>query len=61
MKIKNKLEIGNANIAVNNFPDKSYKELVLSYKSIYINTYMVTVINISDIHSENTIFRHESF
>ena len=43
------LEIGNANIEVNIFPDKNYKELVLSYKSIYINSYMVTVIDISDI------------
>jgi hypothetical protein len=62
LKIKNKLEIGNANIAVNLFPDKNYKELILSYKSIYINSYMVTVIDISDLSTDNsTIFRHESF
>ena len=62
LKIKNKLQIGNANISVNFFPDKNYKELILSYKSIYINSYMVTVIDISDLSTDHsTIFRHESF
>jgi len=40
---------------------KSYKELVVSYKTIYINTYNVTVMDISADINEATLFRHESF
>ena len=65
-KWKNKLDIGDANIFVlrHSNKDKSqhYKELVISYKTIYINTYNVTVMDISSKdNSQTTLFRHESF
>ena len=53
IKLKNKLEINDANIFVmrtfGQGPDKSnnYKELVLSFKSIYLNSYSITVLDIS--------------
>jgi hypothetical protein len=40
------------------------KELIISYKTIYINTYNVICLDISDKAVEdenNVIFRHESF
>ena len=43
----NKLDIADANIFVLRNPDKMYKELVLSYKTIYLNTYNITVLDIS--------------
>jgi hypothetical protein len=58
LKWKNKLDMSDADLAFNK--GEGYKELVLSYKSIYINTYNVQVI---DITSDNlwTLFRCESF
>jgi hypothetical protein len=47
MKLKNKLDIADANIFVLRNPDRMYKELVLSYKTIYLNTYNITVLDIS--------------
>ena len=35
-----------------------HQELILSYKSIYINTYDIVVIK---IHDGSIVFRHESF
>ena len=48
-KWKNKLDLGDANIFVlrHGKGDQHYKELIISYKTIYINTYNVTVIDIS--------------
>ena len=66
IKWKNKLDIGDANIFVlrhsNRDRSQHYKELVISYKTIYINTYNVTVMDISNPDSDQTtLFRHESF
>jgi len=47
MKLKNKLDISDANIFVLRNPVKMYKELILSYKTIYLNTYNITVLDIS--------------
>ena len=47
MKWKNKLDISDADIAVVRNEDKKFKELVVSYKTIFINTYNVKVIDIS--------------
>ena len=48
-KWKNKLDLGDANIFVlrHGKGDQHYKELIISYKTIYINTYNVTVMDIS--------------
>lgn len=37
------------------------KELVISYKTIYINTYNVMVMDISVDGDQSILFRHESF
>ena len=46
-KYKNKLDIGDAAVAVLRDREKGYKELVISYKTIYINTYNVHVMDIT--------------
>jgi len=61
LKLKNKLDIGDADIEVHKDNFKGYKELILSYKTIYMNTYNVTVIDITQKNRFKTIFRHESF
>ena len=63
MKIKNKLDISDANIYVLRNMDRMYKELVLSYKTIYLNTYNITILDLSlqKQSDENAVFRHESF
>lgn len=67
IKLKNKLEINDANIFVmrtmGQGPEKNnnYKELVLSFKTIYLNAFNITVLDISKKHKENAVFRHESF
>ena len=44
---KNKLDIADANIMVLRNMNKMYKELILSYKTIYLNTFNITVLDIS--------------
>lgn len=63
IKLKNKLDIGDANIFVLRNAERMYKELVLSYKTIYLNTYNITILDISqqETKNENAVFRHESF
>lgn len=61
LKFKNKLEVSDAHIIVHRCPIKNYKELILSYKSIYVNTYSVAVFDISDPRFFTTVFRHDSF
>ena len=60
MKWKNKLDIADADVAVVRNPQRKYKELVVCYKTIFINTYTVHVIDISS-KSLWTQFRHETF
>ena len=59
-KYKNKLDIGDATVSVLRDREKGYKELVLSYKTIYINTYNVHVMDISQ-EGQPTLYKHESF
>lgn len=40
---------------------KGLKELIVSYKTIFINTYNVIVMDISVNDEQTMIFRHESF
>jgi hypothetical protein len=64
IKYKNKLDIGNADIAVLRDSKNRVKELIISYKTIYINTYNIIVLDISEGNSadENkVIFNHETF
>lgn len=41
--------------------DVGYKELVISFKSIYINCYNLFLIDISQEDHDSILFRHESF
>lgn len=63
---KHKLEIDNANIFVlrgnDNQTKAPFKELVIGFKTIYINTYNVVIQDISgDVEKRTTLYRHESF
>lgn len=61
IKHKNKLDIEDANVSINTRSPYS-RELVVSYKSIFINTFTVIVLDISTEDEEKTLlFRHESF
>lgn len=46
-KYKNKLDIGDCSIKVMRDANFGFKELVISYKTIYINTYNVHVLDIT--------------
>jgi hypothetical protein len=59
-KWKNKLDIGDTNIFKIHHKGTDYKELCISYKTIYINTYNVMVIDITK-NTNTMMFRHESF
>ena len=61
MKLKNKLDISGADICVVRDKKLKYKELVISYKTIFLNTYNITVFDISSKSNYSTLFRHESF
>lgn len=66
---KNKLNIGDPNMFILKSKSKNYsselKELIISYKTIFMNTYNVICMDISvehDLTNNNLmIFRHESF
>ena len=58
-KYKNKLDISDCDIFV--MRNKGQKELIISYKTIYINTYNVIIMDISSEVGQSTIARHESF
>lgn len=59
LKWKNKLSIDDVSISLINNQEQS--EMIISYKSIYINTQNVIVADISKINQQNLIFSHESF
>ena len=61
LKWKNKLDIADADVNIIRNTKNKYKELVLSFKTIFINTFNVQVIDISSPKQQKTMFRHESF
>jgi hypothetical protein len=64
IKWKNKLDIGDSNIFVlrsSGHRGQNIKEIIISYKTIFINTYNIVVMDISSVADQNLIFRHESF
>ena len=67
IKHNNKLEINDGNIFVmrslglGKDGNSHYKELVLSFKTIYMNSFNITVLDISRNKQENAVFRHECF
>lgn len=60
MKWKNKLDISDADISLVH-QEQEYRELVVSYKTIFMNTYNVLVVDISQPDHQWLQFRHESF
>ena len=61
---KHNLDIDNANMFISrgNNEKQRYKELVIGYKTIYINTYTVAVKDLSDQKNEGSVlYKHESF
>lgn len=62
LKWKTKLEISDCGLYFIEDKEKGFREVVASYKTIYVNTYNVIAIDITLTNSENlVIFRHESF
>jgi len=63
IKWKNKLDIGDTNVQVlrNEQKGKLIKEIVIGYKTIFLNTYNVMLMDISEEKQNAIIFRHEGF
>lgn len=62
IKWKNKLDIGDTNFYILRDKVKGIKEIIVSFKTIYINTYNVMIMDISNEKEQfSLIFRHESF
>jgi len=61
IKWKNKLDIGDTNFYVLRNRAQGLKEIIISYKTIYINTYNVVCMDVSSSNEFSLIFRHESF
>ena len=61
IKWKNKLDIGDPNMYILRNYESKLKELIVSYKTIYINTYNVICMDVSVEDDQLMIFRHESF
>lgn len=55
------LDIGDVNVFIMRNEVTGFKELVIGYKSIFVNTYNIIVMDISEIRNNNMIFRHESY
>ena len=61
IKWKNKLDIGDPNMTILRNHETKIKELIISYKTIFMNTYNVICMDISTDADQLIIFRHESF
>jgi len=60
IKWKNKLSIADANVEIIRDYEMNYKELLINYKTIYMNTFTVMIFDIS-VDEMPIIFKHESF
>lgn len=60
-----KLLVGDVSFSIlrgkDHISGKYYKELVIGYKSVHINTYVVQIVDLSQIEDNKTQFKHESF
>jgi hypothetical protein len=56
-----KLDVGDANIYISKDTVKNTKELIISYKSIYLNILNTVIFSISNAEEIDIIFWHESF
>ena len=61
---KHNLDIDNANMFISkgNNERQKYRELIIGYKTIFINTYTVAVKDLSDPNGHGAVlYKHESF
>lgn len=56
-----KLDVGDANIYISKDPVDNSKELIISYKSIYLNILNTVIFSLSASDEVDIIFWHESF
>ena len=54
------LDIGDPNIYILRNKENGLKELVVSFKIIYLNTYNIISLDISNPGQKSLVFRHES-
>lgn len=55
------LDIGDVSVFIMRNEKEKYKELVIGYCSIFINTHNIIVMDISKIKNNNMVFRNESY
>jgi hypothetical protein len=55
------LDIGDVSVFIMRNEEEKYKELVIGYCSIFINTHNIIVMDISQIKNNNMVFRNESY
>lgn len=60
IKFMNKLDIDDVDLYIN-YRGENSRELVIGYKSIYINVYHVKVMDITIESDQTLLFTHESF
>ena len=61
---ENKLNIDNVNMYISkgkNNIGETFKELIIGYKTIYINTYNTIVQDMSFSDNNSILYRHEAF
>lgn len=61
IQMENKLDIHDCNIEILNNIGQGIREAVISYKTIYMNTYTITCIDLAQKNDTSVIFMHESF
>ena len=64
LRVKNKLDCGDVSIYVHRDKVKNTKELIVGFKTIYMNTYSILVMDISnviDTDRQKVIFSIECF
>ena len=61
LKWKRSLEIGDCAINILRDQKNGFKEIVISYKTIFINVYTIMVIDQNHKSGQPLMYRHESF
>ena len=61
IKWKNKSDIGDPYMCILEDEKTGIRELIISYKVIYINVYRIESMDISINEDQRMLFRHESF
>ena len=61
LKWKRQLDIGDCDISILRDEKHNYKEIVIAYKTIFINVYTIMVIDQNHKSGQPLLYRHESF